>query len=109
MQQKIIVERSADDEMTFATITFETDKWLSDASVYRKFCDVVTKWRETTECGRQAWEESCEDFNVGDLSMYLNSIPEYIWTMHGLSHVSVEVTSLDNAASRYWTFDMVLR
>ena len=44
----------------------------------------VTKWVETTDVGRAAWKESCEDFNIGDLACH--QVPELLaeWGIHDL-------------------------
>lgn len=44
----------------------------------------VTKWVETTDGGRAAWKESCEDFNIGDLACHQS--PELLseWGVYDL-------------------------
>jgi len=44
----------------------------------------VTKWVETTEEGRAAWEESCEDFNIGDLACHQSQELLAEWGIHDL-------------------------
>lgn len=53
-------------------VTDETKK----SDVVDKLIDVITQWINNTEDGKKAWGESCDDFNVGDLSSYEDLIRE---------------------------------
>jgi hypothetical protein len=44
-------------------ITADTDRKADDA--WKQFRAACTEWLKTRK-GREAWEESCEDFNVAD-------------------------------------------
>lgn len=47
-------------------------------------------WLETTEAGRAAWQDSCEDFNYGDLSMHIDN-PELKKLLRKEGIISVQI------------------
>jgi len=60
---------------------------LDDA--WRGFKQAVTDWVLETDTGRKAWEDSCEDFNIGDFFVYYTpSIMQFLWR-HGIHSISI--------------------
>ena len=57
-------------ESTQAVVSLNTPLELSPDQAMQKICDCVANWINDTESGKKAWDESGEDFNIGDLSMY---------------------------------------
>ena len=57
-------------ESTQAIVTLETPLDLSPDEAMQKICDCVASWINDTKEGLDAWDESGEDFNIGDLSGY---------------------------------------
>lgn len=106
--------RSSNEEITFAVLTCETEREMNDTQALEAFRKGITKWmRETLEGGR-AWKESCEDFNIGDLSSYVgeyadNKYLHLYLEAEGIHHVEIEIHSVCQEASRAWTYDTVLR
>ena len=67
---EFIVRRNSSDELTYAVVKAEVEK--PEQATERGFLALLTKalteWKNTTADGKQEWESSVEDFNVGDLS-----------------------------------------
>lgn len=53
------------------------DTLLRQDQVFRAFTRAVTKWVETTEMGREAWINSSEDLNIGDLLSGYDGCPSF--------------------------------
>lgn len=49
------------------TLTLWSDRHETGEQAFGAFQDAVTQWARTTDEGREAWEYSAEDFNIGDL------------------------------------------
>lgn len=49
----------------------------------------VTNWIKETEEGREAWEESCEDFNVGDLFLQSRELLRPFLEKYGIAGVDL--------------------
>jgi len=64
------------DITTISIMKFKVMDDMDEKSVLKKFIDVVTQWVSSTEEGKEAWEYSSEDFNVGDLASYEDEIKE---------------------------------
>lgn len=106
-----VVLRTSLDELTFAVVEANVDDYFH-GDLLRAVQTAVTRWVKMTPEGAEAWERSAEDFNVGDLSLELSDGGERSTLRHylasqGLFDVSVE-PQVHNAASRDWTYDMVL-
>lgn len=63
----------------------------------------VTKWIKQTDTGGRAWVEASEDFNIGDLAMYLMSLQPF-FAEHGMYNASIE--SVDCVPC--WNYDTLL-
>lgn len=68
----------------------------------------VSHWFTTTGEGRAAWEESSEDFNVGDLANALGDARlEESLRLHGIAALTVE-THAARGGNHDWPYDEVL-
>tara|TARA_B100000809_G_C15122014_1_gene524660 strand:+ start:253 stop:579 length:327 start_codon:yes stop_codon:yes gene_type:complete len=105
--QSYLVQRGSDSESTVAIVRAEFDS--SDADTFLEALKkAVTTWTKT-EIGFKAWEDSCEDFNIGDLE---NEDFSEGTELHqalvdkGIDDLSIETISTDNHS---WKFDTTLR
>jgi hypothetical protein len=67
-----------------AYCSFESE----EADGKKALSKAVTNWVETSEAGKAAWKESCEDFNIGDLACHQS--PELL-TEWGVCNLRVQV------------------
>src|SRR3990167_3681955 len=97
--------RHTSDEVTIALVKAEIRPDVSNETLLTLIQHAVTSWVQTTNEGRRAWEESDEDFNIGDLVSYYKN-PELRSLMLGTGlwitniETLVDLTSLGN-----WDFD----
>jgi len=65
-----------------------TYKKMTSASIIQAFKKCLTWWVKNTEEGHKAWQDSCGDFNVGDLAMWEDivntSMPHSKLTANGI-------------------------
>lgn len=84
----------------------------SDLLGHRKFLAAlkraITKWVKSTEEGKKAFEYSCEDFNVGDLSSYTDS-PYLTYYLHeeGIHELEISAYASDSG-NMNWNYDTPL-
>lgn len=78
----------------------------SELSFKTKLRNTLSDWVQTTTAGQQAWEESCEDFNFGDLAGVIDD-PELVSRLAkaGIHKLRVEIIG---HARNSWNFDEVL-
>jgi hypothetical protein len=70
MNQRMILPRVSRDETTFAVVEFAgVQRLVLKQAVQR----AVTAWVAQNETGRQAFDNSSQDFNVGDLANELGN------------------------------------
>jgi hypothetical protein len=110
---RLIVLRTSSEEVTFADVRAELtpaalDKDLADErSFLAALQEAVTDWVRTTEEGREWYENTSHDANVGDLCAY--GIPEQVakaLTTQGIESLTVECTSTaDRHVCRDWAYD----
>lgn len=100
--------RDSYDESTYAVVTasVENDALRTEGAFLDALIGALSRWVRETQTGRDAWEESSEDFNVGDLSNY-HGDPSLtpILADVGIMDLRVKVYSADRST---WTFDTVL-
>lgn len=95
-------------ENTAAIVT----AWVSESNLKneRKFLErlttALTEWVKTTADGKEAWEYSSYDFNVGDLATSLadNSLVDML-KKYGIYNMDVDAGDI---SSQTWLFDEVL-
>ena len=66
IMEPYIVVVSRQDENLVAVVTYSSNKELNQDSMMDLLSKAVTEWASNTEEGKEAWEHSCEDFNIGD-------------------------------------------
>lgn len=67
----------------------------------------VTDWINTTVDGKDEWEESSEDLNVGDLSGCYSSTLKPFLKKYGILELDIQTCSRESMHS--WEFDDVLK
>jgi hypothetical protein len=105
MNQRLILPRVNRDETTFAVVEWSG---VPRAKLLEALRSALTQWRETAG-GRAAWQESCGDFNIGDLSdaPYEREPLRDILVRHGITYLNVE-TYCDCEPVWGWNFDTAL-
>lgn len=102
-----VVPRDSHKEKTFAHVTAEVSR--PELARERVFLSAlrraVSAWFLTTEEGLSAWDCSCQDFNVGDLSNCGDEALDALLAREGICQLSIDCMSADTS---YWTFDKVL-
>jgi len=75
------------------------------ADLYRQISAAVMRWVRQTESGQEAYRQSSEDYNVGDLAGDLGD-PEltHLLVAHGVLDLTIDVLSSDDAQGD-WTYD----
>lgn len=102
---RIVVIRDSGDEATVAVVEWDG---IDSSRFKSNLTAALTKWAKTTEEGRDAWDESSQDFNVGDLSNadYEDNPLKAILAEFGIKNLSVSVYSDDDSPT--WGYDDVL-
>lgn len=99
----LVIRRDSHEENTFAVV-----RW-SGCSVDRfkeTLKAAVTDWIEIGS-GKEAWEDSSGDFNVGDLANWTgNADLIFILAQYGIMDLDIDVFSDESMPD--WTFDEVL-
>jgi len=107
-----VVPRISMDERTVAVVQWRGT--IPEHELRQSVTNAVTEWVNTTEEGKEAWQSSSEDFNIGDLSVHLAG--EDTWEEdalarclrnHGITWLEVECYS-DTNGDVDWTYDTVL-
>lgn len=82
--------------------------WFSRDEEYFKedLTNALTRWAEETPEGKNAWRQSCQDFNIGDLSCCQDdpTLKPYL-TAAGISDLSVDTVP---KVAQDWSFDSIL-
>jgi len=102
-----IVPRTSDEEVTFAVVDAKVESNLYEEEAFLNALDAtLTEWFQTEE-GQIAWNDSSEDFNVGDLIAYQgNDDLIELLRQNGIYRLSIEIYQQDRITN--WTFDRVL-
>ena len=68
----------------------------------------MTEWRDTTEAGAEAWADSSEDFNVGDLTGYVEDRAlRRLLRARGILRLTIEIFHSDDRDDE-WHYDTIL-
>ena len=98
----------AKSRITSATITATVDNPVdaSELLFKTKLRNALSDWAQNTTAGQTAWEQSGEDFNLGDLAMVANE-PELVSRLAkaGIHELKVDIIG---HAHHSWNFDEVL-
>lgn len=108
MQVHFIIRREG--EPLYAEITAEvnTHDLRREGPFRRALTKAITEWIRVSEDGKEAWEYSGRDFNVGDLSSYENDpVLEKQMKDQGIRRLQVGTIG-DESACSDWVFDTVL-
>lgn len=109
-QGTFVVVRFSSDEFTFALVQARvaTEDLLSEACFREALEKALTNWARETKEGREAWESSSEDFNVGDLACALpsESLAPYL-AKEGILWLEV-ATTVHHAPCTHWCYDTIL-
>lgn len=106
---KFIVLRRSTDETTFALVSAKVSdkKLLEEGPFLKALRKGITKWVRGTAEGKKAWNESCQDFNVGDLCQYEKSEALLkCLAVVGIFTLDISCNCFDYAAQ--WSYDTVL-
>mgnify|MGYP003406004441 CR=1 len=107
---QLAVRRVSHEEITFAIVRCTaTDKVPNVSHVRRAIEAAVTEWVKTTQDGKDAYNRSAADFNVGDLSTedYQSGELNRILREHGIDDLDIEVEANQHPQTD-WTYDMHL-
>jgi len=91
----------------FAIINIEvTNEAMCDESTFfAELRRAVTEWVKTTDVGKLAWKDSCQDLNIGDfisgedINLILPFMPDV---------VSIDLDQIGVIRAGDWTYDTVL-
>jgi hypothetical protein len=109
-----VVIRNSNDETTLAVVEAKVVAGLTeDTAFLAALKKALTKWQQTTDEGKEAWEESSEDFNVGDLSNYelRKGTLRKLLAERGINKLEIDIKSRSGgmgASIGAWSYDTVL-
>lgn len=107
---KFVVPRLSHEEITIAVVTGRVVIALvNEADFLAALQRAVSKWGRTSPFGIEAWTQSSEDFNVGDLSHYQSDEDlKRCLAEQGIEDLVIEChASLDNNLGP-WQYDTIL-
>lgn len=104
-----VVQRDSRDETTMAFVSCKKTEEVQYASqLYERILKAVTAWVQDTHEGREAYEESGRDYNIGDFAADCGGhIVETLLQEYGIIDIEVELFCIDDFQSN-WTYDMAL-
>lgn len=106
---RVLVMRESNDETTFAVVSAQVTRNVFDAASLRDaLTEALTQWCNCANEGREAWEESDHDFNIGDLgSRYLGceSLQPYL---NNAGVEELEIAIERDIFTCQWVYDTVL-
>lgn len=109
MRIQFVVPRRSADETTFAIVScIATADMCNSAALLDGITKAVTEWIKTEQAGKNAWENSSRDLNIGDLS-YLYRTPSLttLLAKHGVLELEIETHCNDDPVAG-WSYDTVL-
>jgi hypothetical protein len=110
-QHNTIVLRNSDDEITFADFSCRVkgNQKPTDEEVRNRISDAVEAWRKGTDAGDRAWTYTSEDFNIGDLTSYLDD-EDLLDELkdRGIYRINIDIHSFDAYQPTPWSFDDIL-
>lgn len=103
---RAVVLRSSSDESTLAIVTVRrTDTVRHPDQLLDLFRNAVTAWVRETKEGAEAYENSSEDFNIGDLAVIMpNPQLQFYFNGQGLYDINIE-TIVNTDYQDNWTYD----
>ena len=107
----LVVHRESTDECTFAVVSCDkTDKITTPRHVPQAVITAVTAWVQNTTEGREAYNRTAADFNIGDLSQESLLPPSALGLYleeQGVVNLAIE-THVHDYGSVGWTYDQHL-
>lgn len=107
---RFVVRRESIKEDTFAVVSavVEDEKLRKEKHFLEQLQKAVTEWVKTTKDGKEAWKDSSEDFNVGDLAGHTmcESFLDILQGKYGIRDLHIVTNSQDD--NGHWSFDTVL-
>ena len=102
-----MVPRDSIDETTLATVEATVDVPESMGDFQDRLTRALTKWALESNEGAQAWKNSSQDFNIGDLSNYTDNYTlKGFLKEQGIHELTITTVSSDRTGT--WSFDDVL-
>lgn len=101
-----VIPRISHEECTVAVVRW---RGVNHPELRSALTAALTEWMRTTQEGKDAWEDSSHDFNVGDLANApTDSSPlKELLAAQNVHDLEIDVYS-DVSGDRYWTFDTLL-
>lgn len=107
---RFVVRRESIKENTFAVVSavVKDEKLRKEKHFLEQLRKAITEWVKTTKDGKEAWEASSEDFNVGDLVDHTmcESFLDILQGKYGIRDLHIVTNSQDDAGN--WHYDTVL-
>ena len=106
MTERIIVVVNCTGEPTVAIVSCQKNETIQSArDLQDQIARAVTEWVKNTEAGKEAWKQSSEDFNIGDLSLCLGN-EELLALLKKNNVIDIEIETY--CQGHDWDFDMIL-
>jgi len=76
----------------------------------KAICEAVAKWIETTEDGKEMWDNTGEDMNIADISGLQGEDQHFDAALleFGIHTLSIEIDNLFEDVPRKFHFDSIL-
>ena len=105
---EIYIPRISSSENTAAFLRFDYKEKISSSETFNLFKTIVSHWVEHSDNGKQDYDDSCNDFNIDDLSSSLIFRDDivYVFEKHGVFNIKIDVICEDEPNS--WSFDNCL-
>lgn len=96
------------DITTIAILNVEVDQQVHDQeAAFSALREAVTEWVKTTPGGRDCWQDSCSDLNIGDLANHVAfKDPMLVAALRARGIVAIDWVDVD--ADRSFNYDTVL-
>jgi hypothetical protein len=100
--------RSSNDETTGAVVSCKKTRILEDPkTMIETIKKAVTDWVKITKAGMREWDDSSQDFNIGDLSTcYTDNDLKKFLNRYGI--VDLEIWTFTSSTLTPFTFDTIL-
>lgn len=105
MTKLLVVKRESHEENTFAVV-----RWGGSCppeKLRERVTQAVTDWIAVSSEGKEAWDDSSENFNIGDLANHTgNAGLAFILAQYGIMDLEIDVFS--DESHSLWAFDDIL-
>lgn len=85
-------------------VSLDLSNGVKNADPKELIAKAITNWAKSTPIGKQAFEYTCGDLNIGDLSTYTND-PDLIESLKTEGVYNLEITDVD---FKSWLYDDIL-